>query len=105
MHLFYSINYIALSSVVILSPFFSVESMGYFSWAFQFYWASTFISLSISNVILPKVSKMTGEAKETKGVLKKVISLYTPIAIVGIIGTLLFSKILTPPIRAPFARA
>ncbi|OGI16074.1 hypothetical protein A3K63_02275 [Candidatus Micrarchaeota archaeon RBG_16_49_10] len=93
MHVFYSIGYIATSAVVILTPFFSVTAIGYFSWAFQFYGASTFISASVASMLLPKISKMVGKSQRTEGVLRKVMLLYAPLAIIGVIGTLLFSRI------------
>jgi stage V sporulation protein B len=93
MHVFYSTNYLALSSVVLLSPFFSAKAIGYFSWAFQFYWVSTFIAVSIASMLLPKVSKMSGKSQETKGILGKIMFLYTPVAVIGVIGTLLFSNL------------
>jgi O-antigen/teichoic acid export membrane protein len=92
MHIFYLPNYLALSAVVLISPFFGAEQVGYFSWAFQFYWASTFFGVSISNMLLPKISKMDGRKENTKTVLRKIMTLYTPLAILGIVGTLLFSK-------------
>lgn len=93
MHIFYSSNYLALSAIVILTPFFSAVSMGYFAWSYQFYWASTFIAFSISGMLLPKISRMDGNSEETSEVLKNIITLYAPIAVIGIIGTLLFSNI------------
>ena len=84
-----------LFSIIIplLSLFFSQEKVGYFSFAFIFYFAALLIPGSIASVLFPKVSELNGleRHKDAKDFLKKAFKLYAAVAILGIIVVILFS--------------
>jgi len=80
-------------TVPILSLFFSRELIGYFSFAFIFYLATLLIPGSISSVVFPKVSELNGfkRYKDAKNILRKAFSLYSFVALIGIILVFLIS--------------
>ncbi len=86
---------IGISITPILSIFFSQELIGYFSFAFMFYFAGSSIPSTIGAVLFPKVSRLIGQKNysEMKNSLIRALSIYSVIVIAGIIGVLLFSKI------------
>ncbi|MBN2203305.1 MAG: oligosaccharide flippase family protein [Candidatus Aenigmarchaeota archaeon] len=96
LHAVYVINSMYYVIVPILSIFFSQEAVGYFSFAFLFYFAAMLIPNAVSFVIMPKVSELKGLDRmgDAKRMLIKVFKLYTPIVIVGIAGVLLISDII-----------
>jgi O-antigen/teichoic acid export membrane protein len=79
--------------IPILSLFFSQELVGYFSFAFIFYFATLLIPQAISSVVFPKVSELNGlkKYKDAKGILKKAFLLYSFVAFIGVIITPLIS--------------
>ncbi|MFH0929165.1 MAG: oligosaccharide flippase family protein [Candidatus Aenigmatarchaeota archaeon] len=96
LHAVYIINSVYYVIVPILSIFFSQEAIGYFSFAFLFYFATMLIPNAISFVVMPKVSEMQGMDKigDAKRLLRKVFMLYTPIVVAGILFVLLASDML-----------
>ena len=81
------------SIIPFLSLFFSQESIGYFSFAFLFYFATLLVPIAISAVVFPKVSELNGfkRYKDAKNVVKKAIMMYAPVVIVGILFVFLAS--------------
>jgi O-antigen/teichoic acid export membrane protein len=79
--------------IPVLSIFFPQDAIGYFSFAFIFYFAALLVPQSISSVVFPKVSELNGLKKhgEARGILKKAFLLYAPVALVGILFVLLVS--------------
>jgi len=73
--------------IPILSIFFSQKIIGYFSFAFIFYFATMLIPTSISSVVFPKVSELNGlkRHKDAKNILRKAFSLYALVMIVGLL--------------------
>jgi O-antigen/teichoic acid export membrane protein len=80
--------------VPILSLFFSQLLIGYFSFAFMFYFAGLLIPGTLASVLFPKISELDGLKKhgEAKDTLKKALFIYTFIVILGLIGILFFSE-------------
>jgi len=97
-------NYLGNSIVVILSIFFPMEVVGYFSFSFIFYFAALLIPMALTGIVLPRVSNLNGLKKhnDAKKVLMKVFAIYTPMMILGIIGTLIFSKFILSLIAPQF---
>jgi len=81
-------------TVPLLSLFFSALSVGYFSFAFIFYFAMLLIPNSMSAVLFPKVSELNGLKRhfDAKNLLKKAFTLYSFIVLIGIIFVILFSR-------------
>ncbi len=79
--------------VPVLSLFFAQRAVGYYSFAFMFYFAATMIPNSLSFVLLPKISELHGKQlfKDAKSILMKAMMYYTPIALAGIAATILLS--------------
>ena len=92
-HVVYLVNNIHYVIVPILSLFFSQELIGYFSFAFLFYFSALLIPNAISLVILPKVSEMKDRYVDVRNLLEKAFIFYTPVVIAGIIGILAFSDV------------
>jgi O-antigen/teichoic acid export membrane protein len=92
-HAIYIVNNIHFVIVPILSLFFSQELIGYFSFAFLFYFSALLIPNAISFVILPKVSEMKDRHVDAKNLLEKAFLFYTPIVFAGIVAVLLLSDI------------
>ncbi len=88
-------NYLTNAIVPVLSLFFSTELMGYYSFAFMFYFIPSIVSGSLSRVIFPKISKLNGLKKhvDAKKTLGRVFVLYTVFVILGVILTLFFSEL------------
>jgi len=95
MHILRIPGYLGSAIVPLLSLFFSPEIMGYYSFAFMFYFMTAMIPGSVQTVLFPKVSRLNsnGNGKEARKSLKRVFKIYTPIVVVGIAGILLFSGI------------
>ena len=95
-------EFLGTAIIPVLSLFFSQKLIGYYSFAWIFYMGVLLIPNALSSVLFPKVSELNGKnnLKKAKGILKKIFIIYTPIVIVGIIGSLLFSsfvvKIIAP---------
>ena len=85
---------LGLSITPVLSIFFPQELIGYFSFAFMFYFAGSIIPSTISAVLFPQISRLKGENKnsEIKKGLKRALIIYSLLTFVGIIFVLLFSK-------------
>ena len=85
-----------LSSAIIpfLSLFFSQEKIGYFSFAFIFYFAALLIPGALASFVFPKVSELNGLKKhgDAKIVLKKAFKLYVFVAVLGVLFVILFSE-------------
>ena len=88
---------INLFSIIIpvLSLFFSQEAIGYFSFAFLFYFATLLVPTSISSVVFPKVSELNGfnKRRDAKGILKKALLLYAPVFLIGMMLVALVSDL------------
>jgi O-antigen/teichoic acid export membrane protein len=93
-HVVFIISNIQTVIVPILSLFFSQELIGYFSFAFLFYFAALLIPNSISFVIFPKVSEMKNRHVDARNLLEKAFLFYTPIVFAGVASVLLFSDAL-----------
>jgi O-antigen/teichoic acid export membrane protein len=80
--------------VPILSLFFSQKLVGYYSFAFIFYFAAMIIPNSLSAVLFPKVSELNGQKKysHARYILRKSFLYYSLIAIAGLIFVFLFSE-------------
>ncbi len=85
-----------LSNLIIplLSLFFSVISVGYFSFAFIFYNAVLLIPTSLSIVLFPKVSELNGLKRhsDAKNLLKKAFIFYSLTVLAGFIFLVFFSQ-------------
>ena len=82
------------SIVPLLSLFFSQKLIGYYSFAFMFYYAALLIPNSLSLVLFPKVSELNGLGKhhDAKNILRKSFLYYSLIAIPGLIFASFFSE-------------
>lgn len=82
------------SIIPVLSLFFSLKSVGYYSFAFMFYYVAMLIPNSLSTVLFPKFSELNGlkNYKHAKHILKKSFLYYSLIAIVGLLSVVLFSE-------------
>jgi len=80
--------------IPILNLFFSRLMIGYFSFAFMFYYASSLIPSSLASVLFPKISELNGLKKHSyaKSILKKGLKLYTIVFVTGLVAVLLLSK-------------
>jgi len=80
--------------IPILSLFFSQELVGYYSFAFIFYFAALIIPNSLSAVLFPKVSELNGQKKygHAKHILRKSFLYYSFIAIAGLVFVIFFSE-------------
>jgi O-antigen/teichoic acid export membrane protein len=87
---------VGLASLIVplLSLFFASIMVGYFSFAFIFYFAALLIPNSLSIVLFPKISELNGLKKHTdaKNFLKRTFVIYTPIVLIGILIVILFSE-------------
>ena len=92
-HVVFIINNLHFVIVPILSLFFSQELIGYFSFAFLFYFSTLLIPNAISFVILPKVSEMKDRHVDARNLMRKACLFYTPVVVVGILGVLLLSDV------------
>jgi len=82
------------SVVPLLSLFFLQYVMSYYSFAFLFYVAALLIPNSLSLVLFPKFSELNGLEKysDAKNILRKSLSYYSLIVIIGLIFVYLFSE-------------
>lgn len=80
--------------VPVLGLFFSLQMIGYYSFAFFFYVATTMIPNSLSVALFPKVSELNGLKKygHAKDILKKSLFYYTFIAVIGLAFVFLLSE-------------
>ncbi|MBU4245691.1 MAG: oligosaccharide flippase family protein [Nanoarchaeota archaeon] len=92
-HLMIIPNSISIAIIPILSLFFAQKLIGYYAFAWTFYSGVLLIPTALSSVMFPKISALHGakDFKKAKSTLKKILLLYTPIALAGIAGTLMFS--------------
>jgi O-antigen/teichoic acid export membrane protein len=93
----YSIELSAtLFSVIVpfLSLFFSQRLIGYYSFAFMFYFVTTLIPSSLSTVLFPKISELNGLKKhgDAKNILKRIFLYYSLIVILGLAFVFLLSE-------------
>lgn len=95
-HLMIIPNSISMAIIPILSLFFSQKLIGYYAFAWTFYSGVLLVSVALASVMFPKVSEMFGTKKQlnAKSVLKRILAVYTPIVIAGIIGTMALSEYL-----------
>jgi O-antigen/teichoic acid export membrane protein len=79
--------------IPLLSLFFSQTLIGYYSFAFMFYFVAQMIPMSLAQVLFPKISELNGQGRHVhaKEILRKSFTYYGAIAAVGIILTLLLS--------------
>jgi len=77
-----------------LSLFFSQKLIGYYSFAFMFYYVTTLIPNSLSAVLFPKVSELNGlkRYKDAKNILRRSFLYYSLVAITGLVFVILFSE-------------
>jgi len=96
MYIFSIPGFLVGGIIPFLTLFFSTKLIGYFAFSMMFYFATQLIPGSFSNVLLPKISKLNGmkKFKDAKNSLKKVFVFYSIVCVFGIIGCLLFSKII-----------
>ena len=80
--------------IPLLSLFFAQKLIGFYGFAWTFYSGVILIPMALSLVLMPKVSELDAEGKnsESKGKLVKLLVLYTLVVIAGIIGILGFSE-------------
>lgn len=81
------------SIVPLLSLFFSQKLISYYSFAFMFYWAAQLVPSSLSSVMFPTISGLSGLRKHenAKGILRKAFLYYGLFAVIGLIFALLLS--------------
>ncbi len=79
--------------IPILSVFFPPEPIGYFSFAFLFYFATLMIPTAIASVVFPKVSELNGSKRyrDAKNIKMKAFMLYIPVVLIGMLFVLLAS--------------
>jgi O-antigen/teichoic acid export membrane protein len=83
-----------ISSIVpLLSLFFSQKLIGYYSFAFMFYFAALLLPNSLSVVLFPKFSELNGLKRrvDAKNILKRSLLYYSIIAIASLIFVFLLS--------------
>jgi len=80
--------------IPILSLFFSQKLVGYYSFAFIFYFAAMIIPNSLSTVLFPMVSELNGQKKygHARHILRKSFLYYSLIAVAGLVFVFLFSE-------------
>ncbi|MFH1229169.1 MAG: oligosaccharide flippase family protein [Candidatus Aenigmatarchaeota archaeon] len=78
----------------IMSLFFSQRLVGYYSFGFMFYYVAMLIPNSLSTVLFPKVSELSGLKRydHARSILRKSFMYYTFIVIAGLMFVLLFSE-------------
>jgi len=81
------------SIVPLLSLFFSQKLISYYSFAFMFYWAAQLVPSSLSSVMFPTISGLSGLGRHenAKSILRKTFLYYGLFAVIGFIFVLLFS--------------
>lgn len=80
--------------IPLLSLFFSQILIGYYSFAFMFYWAAQLIPSSLSIVLFPKISELNGLKKygHAKNILRKSFLYYSLVVIAGLVFVFLLSE-------------
>jgi O-antigen/teichoic acid export membrane protein len=80
--------------IPLLSLFFAQKLVGFYSFAFMFYYVAQMIPTSLSSVLFPKVSELVGQGKQdsAKSILKKSFLYYGAVAIAGLIFALFLSE-------------
>ena len=80
--------------IPLLSLFFSQILIGYYSFAFMFYWAAQLIPSSLSIVLFPKISELNGLKKygHARNILKKSFLYYSLVVIAGLVFVFLLSE-------------
>ncbi len=93
-HLMIIPNSISLAIIPILSLFFAQKLIGYYAFAWTFYSGVLMIPAALSAVMFPKISELHGKKDflKAKSILKKIFVVYTPIALIGIVGTVIAAE-------------
>jgi len=80
--------------VPLLSLFFSQKLIGYYSFAYMFYYAAILIPNSISIVLFPKIAELNGLKRygHAKDILKRSFLYYSLIAVSGLVLVFLLSE-------------
>jgi O-antigen/teichoic acid export membrane protein len=80
--------------IPLLSLFFSREMVGYYSFAFMFYYVALLIPNSMSMVLFPKVSELNGLKRydHAKRILRKSLLYYSLIALIGLVSVYFLSE-------------
>ena len=88
-----SVNFFSVI-VPLLSLFFSQKLIGYYSFAFMFYYITTIIPSSLSAVLFPKISELNGLKRhgDAKIILRKTFLYYSLVVIAGFAFVFLFSE-------------
>jgi O-antigen/teichoic acid export membrane protein len=78
----------------IMSLFFSQRLVGYYSFAFMFYYVAMLIPNSLSTVLFPKVSELNGlkRYEHARNILKRSFMYYSIVSIVGLLFVFLLSE-------------
>ena len=90
----YALTMSNIAIIPVLSLFFAPVLIGYYGFAWTFYSGLLLIPIAFSQVLFPKIAQLQGDGnlEEAGNELKKAFLLYTPVVVVGIGGTLLFSN-------------
>jgi len=91
MHGIYLLNVSNLLIIPVLSLFFAQELIGYYAFAWIFYSGIMLIPIALAQVLFPKVSEMSAQDKDAKGVLWDVLCAYSLVVFIGIGVIQLFS--------------
>jgi O-antigen/teichoic acid export membrane protein len=80
--------------IPLLSLFFNQEMVGYYSFAFMFYYAAQLIPNSLSSVLFPKVSELNGLGRHdhAKDILRRSFLYYGLIVVIGLAFVLFLSE-------------
>ena len=80
-------SYIFIVIIPILSLFYTQKQVGYYSFSLSFFTAAQLIPITLANVMFPKVAQLNAANKTSEAykTFKRLIVIYTPIAICGII--------------------
>ena len=80
-------SYIFIIIIPILSLFYTQKQVGYYSFSLSFFTAAQLIPITLANVMFPKVAQLNAANKTSEAykTFKRLIVIYTPIAICGII--------------------
>jgi len=80
-------SYISIAIIPILSLFFTQRQVGFYSLSLSFYTAAQLIPVTLSNVMFPKVAQLHSQQKadQAYGTFKRLVLIYTPFVVVGII--------------------
>jgi len=87
-------GFLGFASVPILSIFFPQTLIGYYAFAGTFYMGITLIQAAFSQVLFPRVSELNSmkEFHTARSALKKILSVYLLISIIGTLAVLSLSK-------------